>query len=94
MKKLILIASLLMAGGLWAEQKVCELNGFSFDSVETSIKLCKAGDILAWDIAKYFTHTYIVSRYCHQEKQISVVPTIQATFIGVCTYTGKKLESR
>ena len=93
MKKIIIIAiSLLLASSLFAEQKVCRLKANSYDKVDTSIKVCKAGDIITWYGSGPLTNTYIVSSYCHQEKQITLIGKELHT--GVCTYTGKKLEIR
>ena len=94
MKKLILIASLLMAGGLWAEQMVCTLKTSSFDDMDSSLQDCKAGDVINWQDGSFGSTRHIVSMYCHQEKQITVTSTLSTGSTGVCTYTGKKLEYR
>ena len=91
MKKLILIASLLMANGLYAEPKTCEVNADSTEEIRESIKKCWSGDILYWRTANFLNGVLISARYCDQEKQITVDSEFQK---GVCTYTGKRLKTR
>ena len=92
MRKLILIASLLMAGGLWAEQKACWLSTKKLDGIDSSIEKCLSGDILWWEGFNSGS-AYIVKNYCSQGKQITVISSGPKSN-GVCTYTGKKLEIR
>jgi hypothetical protein len=93
MKRTSLILSflLLFAGGVWAEQKVCELDTKNYPKIDSSIEKCLSGDIITWRSSNVWHTTFIVSRYCHQEKQITIG---RETSAGVCTYTGKKLEIR
>tara|TARA_Y100000590_G_scaffold459803_1_gene617736 strand:- start:1295 stop:1537 length:243 start_codon:yes stop_codon:yes gene_type:complete len=80
-----------MAGGsLWAEQMICKLSSEPIDKVDMEIQLCVAGDILSWRGNYYGVTTYIVTRYCDHEKQI----TISHGNVSACTYTGKKMEFR
>jgi len=91
MKRLILITiSLLLASSLFAEQKVCRLKThYSYDDIDASIKVCKGGDILTWVSSSVAYTTYIVARYCNQDKQITV-DSDEDESAGVCTYTGRK----
>ena len=98
MKKIILIASLLMAGGLWAEQKIClvlpQEGTANIDQIRKQISSCEVGDIIDWHLAGPYRLTLgknLISSFCHQEKQITVNTELTQ---GVCTYTGKKLEYR
>lgn len=108
MRKLILISiSLLIAGGLWAEQKVCRIE-LSDDflkaddileegkiEIDTSIRKCFAKDLITWRSEYHLLNIYITTRYCHQEKEIFVYTNNDFKLPeAFCTYTGKKLKTR
>ena len=86
MKQIILIASLLMAGGLWAEQKICEVTtGDENKLIEEIVLKCKEGDIL------HMTSMYVHSikfalRACEYE-------SINSTG-SICIYRGSLRDYR
>ena len=87
MKKLILIASLLISGSLWAETlNLCymhtteEIYGFGF--MVKNIDKCNDGDVLEFyfeDSSSSAVRT--VALFCNQDKQI----TLLEDTMGVCT---------
>ena len=86
MKKIILIASLLMASGVYAEKlNVCyvytkgEPDSFSF--VVENINQCNDGDVMQFYYKYEFSLQTHIARYCNQDKQI----TLLEDTMGVCT---------
>jgi len=86
MKKLILIASLLISGSLWAETlNLCymyttqELYGFGF--MQKNIDKCNDGDVLQFYFKDSSGATNTVAKYCNQDKQITLLEDTN----GVCT---------
>ena len=101
MKKLILIASLLMASNLYAEQKLCSFTDIGVNFMghiknlstlgDTLEEACKAGDVIKWSFEQHYAGGYLIALACHQEKQITASSDLTE---GACTYTGKILEDR
>ena len=91
MKKLILIASLLMASGLWAEEDnllVCEV---TVKKLEKDILKCKEGDILSikGQGAGNFYHGS-VARACKLLDFVTYTPDNKV----LCIYRGSLREVR
>ena len=96
-----MVASLLMASGVYAEQKACHVTWVeTFNDIALDMRNCKSGDVITWsgqymDKNAAFRKTeygrHVVAYYCHQEKQITTNADLSQ---GVCTYTGKKLDLR
>ena len=88
MKKLILIASLLISGSLWAETlNLCymytteEIYGFGF--MVKNIDKCNDGDVLEFYFEDSSSSSAVrtVALFCNQDKQI----TLLEDTMGVCT---------
>ena len=82
MKQIILIASLLMASGLWAEQKICEV---TTEEIEEIVLKCKEGDIL--HMTSMYVHAIkFALRACEYE-------SINSTG-SICIYRGSLRDYR
>jgi len=100
MKKLIItmVAGLLMASGLWAEQKVCSyISDKPWTDEYEEQKNCQAGDVLlvtsnntAYPIEVNSRTESAIAYMCDQEKQI----TLKSSTTVICTYLGKSLVTR
>ena len=84
MKNLILIASLLMAGGLWAEE---DIQGCRAQS-EKDIADCKKGDLLVMK-DQYYRIIFLVTKFCEPETVVAF-----GDQSAMCIYTGKTRKIR
>ena len=81
MKKIILIASLLMAGGLWADadDTVCWVSfsgGLGIPNVMDRIKNeCEKGNILRLTMVHNLDLTELISSYCRYDREITIIET-------------------
>ena len=81
MKKIILIASLLMAGGLCADadDTVCWVSfsgGLGIPNVMDRIKNeCEKGNILRLTMVHNLDLTELISSYCRYDREISILET-------------------
>ena len=92
MKKIILIASLLMVGGLWAEvPQVCEILATKEKTgLQQTLELgCREGDALMWTAPPSLAQHWI-ARYCLLDKPIVIINEEK----GVCTFRGGSLVQR
>ena len=79
----------MLSGSLFAEPKTCKVYIDSAEELRDSIEKCEGGDLLWWRGANYLLPLMIVSKYCDQEKAITVNDNLTS---GVCTYTGEMLN--
>ena len=81
MKKLILIASLLMISNLWADadDTVCWVSfsgGLGIPNVMDRIKNeCEEGNILRITMVDNLNLTELISSYCRYDREISILET-------------------
>ena len=99
MKKIILIASLLMAGGLWAEG-ICVVTTPLISSIEEK---CDKGDVLLFrfndkDWNGAFMRDTLIANFCDFGKEIEVltysttpmsIPDGSVNHSAWCIYSGK-----
>ena len=97
MKKLILIASLLMASGLWAETpEICQIIDNEKSALAQTLEQdCREGDALMWNADGPGVAQYWIARFCILDKPIVLFhSSFTVTSLGVCTFRGGALMPR
>jgi len=84
MKKLLILTSLLISGGLWAETlNICYVSTIfeTYGFMDEHIDKCNDGDTLQFYVKDSSAAISAVAKYCNQDKQI----TLFEDRMGVCT---------